>query len=141
MRIVTATLLTIAIAGCKDKAADQPADKLAPMVNGQQVSGDAIKGSGVKKTETRTAADFSEIDLSGAALCTVELGPTAIEISGDDNLVALVTTEVHDGALHIGMRDGSIIAPSQPFTVHLVTPALHAVNVTGCLPARWSCVA
>ncbi len=69
-------------------------------------SGCGIKGSGVKKEEVRDVDPFTELAVSGAMQIDVTIGPAQkLVISGDDNLVPLVTTTVSDGKLILDTRD------------------------------------
>lgn len=64
--------------------------------------GPAVAGSGVSTTETRPVAAFDRIDLSGDFDVVVDVGRTrSVVITGEDNLVPLVRTEVRNGTLHI----------------------------------------
>ena len=64
--------------------------------------GPAIAGSGISKSETRTLPSFDAIDLSGDFDVFVEVGPPrSLVVTGDDNLLPLVRTEVRNGTLHI----------------------------------------
>lgn len=64
--------------------------------------GPAVAGSGVSKSETRTLPSFDAIDLSGDFDVVVDVGrPRSILVTGDDNLLPLVITEVRNGTLHI----------------------------------------
>ncbi|HVY49735.1 MAG TPA: DUF2807 domain-containing protein, partial [Minicystis sp.] len=59
-------------------------------------------GSGHAKTETRSVAAFHAVDLSGSLEAEVKVGaPQKVEITGDDNLVPLVTTSVEGGKLSV----------------------------------------
>jgi hypothetical protein len=63
---------------------------------------DPVVGSGVAVTETRELPEFDAIELHIKADVQVQIGkPTALEITGDDNIVPLVKTEVSDGRLAI----------------------------------------
>jgi hypothetical protein len=63
---------------------------------------DKVKGSGVVKTEKRSVASFSSLDI--ACYGSIEVrsqGQTSFEINGDDNIIPLITTEVRDNTLFI----------------------------------------
>jgi Putative auto-transporter adhesin, head GIN domain len=61
-----------------------------------------VKGSGVKKTEKRDVGQFAsvEMDCPGVINLTAQERP-GFEISGDDNIVPLITTEVKNNTLYI----------------------------------------
>jgi Putative auto-transporter adhesin, head GIN domain len=69
--------------------------------------GPTIKGSGNLKTETRVVEKFTTIVISGSANLEIEqTGEESLEITVDDNLLPLFTTEVRDGTLFIGVAEG-----------------------------------
>jgi hypothetical protein len=69
--------------------------------------GPAIKGSGNLKTETRVVERFTAIVISGSANLEIEqTGEESLELTVDDNLLELFTTEVRDGTLFIGVAEG-----------------------------------
>jgi len=66
-----------------------------------------IKGSGNLKTETRVVENFTAIVISGSANLEIEqTGEESLELTVDDNLLPLFTTEVRDGTLFIGVAEG-----------------------------------
>lgn len=61
-----------------------------------------VEGSGKIVTDKRVVADFSAIELDGAFDTVVVCQEKKrLEITGDDNIVPLIKTEVKDGVLHI----------------------------------------
>lgn len=68
--------------------------------------GPAVAGSGISTTESRSMPAFDRIDLSGEYDVVVEVGqPRSLTITGDDNLLPLVRTEVRGGTLHIDRKE------------------------------------
>jgi len=66
-----------------------------------------VKGSGILKTETRPVEKFTAIVMSGAADVDIEqTGQESLELTADDNLLPLFTTEVRDGTLFLGVVHG-----------------------------------
>jgi len=64
--------------------------------------GGSIRGSGDIKTETRELEDFNHISLSYPAKVTVMQGDAySIKITGDDNLLPQITTDVSNGVLTV----------------------------------------
>ena len=97
-------------------------------------SASAVRGSGVNKTAQRSVGEFSAIEVSGALRCDVSTGPSAVEVSGDDNLVPLVETEVSGGTLHVGMRDAvSFSSGSLPLVVRITSPTLTSASTSGAV--------
>src|SRR5215475_389629 len=87
MKILTSLSMALAIglAGCN----------LSSAVGG-------VKGSGITKTEKRSLAPFDSIEVSCHGSIQVHTqGQEGLEISGDDNIIPLITTEVNNGTLYI----------------------------------------
>lgn len=61
-----------------------------------------VKGSGVVKTEKRSLASFDSVDVGCPGTIQVRSqGQGSLEITGDDNIVPLITTEVRNNTLVI----------------------------------------
>src|SRR5882724_5450999 len=66
-----------------------------------------IKGSGNLKTETRPVERFTAISVSGAASLEIEqTGQESLELTADDNLLPLFTSDVRDGTLFLRVAEG-----------------------------------
>ena len=58
--------------------------------------GSGQPGSGTAKSEVRELQPFTEVDVGGVVNVELAIGATQrVEVSGDDNLVPLVTTAVN----------------------------------------------
>jgi Putative auto-transporter adhesin, head GIN domain len=69
--------------------------------------GPTIEGSGNLKTEARPVERFTAISVSGVARLEIEqTGQESLELTADDNLLPLFTTEVRDGTLFLGVAEG-----------------------------------
>jgi hypothetical protein len=82
---------------------------------------DRVKGSGIMKTEKRSLAPFDSLEVSCHGSIQVHTqGQEGLEISGDDNIIPLITTEVNKGILYIrsskeyNSRDKLVITVSAP---------------------------
>ena len=92
--------------------------------------GKGVQGSGVRKTEKRDLPVFKSIETNGAFEIRVTCQQIAgFEIEGDDNLLALVKTEVRNGVLRI-YNDGSFTA-TQAIAVRITLSDLEAISSTG----------
>ena len=88
-------------------------------------------GSGVKLVDTRDVRDFDEIDVLGATDVRVRVGEqTRIVVSGDDNLIDHVLTEVDGRTLEVRMENGSYNM-KKPLVVTIYTPGLDALTIKG----------
>jgi hypothetical protein len=64
-----------------------------------------VRGSGKAAVETRQVAEFTEVEASGVLHLKLGLQkPRAVALSGDDNLLPLLTTDVSGGRLVIGSK-------------------------------------
>jgi hypothetical protein len=91
-----------------------------------------ITGSGVEGNETRSLADFTEIDLTAIGDADIAIGANnQIVITADDNLLPYITTEVHSGRLEVGFKKGYSLSsiPSIHYTITM--RQLAEVKVSG----------
>lgn len=92
--------------------------------------GCGVRGSGVEKTEKREVGAFRVVDMSGLARVVVTVGePASCTITGDDNIVPLLHTEVADGVLDLDSTRP--YRPNVPLVVRLTTPALERIELSG----------
>ena len=78
--------------------------------------GPMINGSGSLKTEARPVAEFSAIRLSDvdARVVIERTGSESLEVTADDNLVSLFTSEVKDGTLHLSVAKDRSVSGKRP---------------------------
>ncbi len=125
-------LLLISLAGIAATGCDGKIGDLGINVTVGPNIVNAIKGSGNSKTETREVPEFSAVDVSSIIKAEVKLGEkTTVTLSGDDNLVSLVETEVRDGRLVAKLKDNSTIAPKLPLLLSVTTPRLNSLSAEG----------
>ncbi len=78
------------------------------MVNAQNWGNNKIKGSGNEITVTRTTTDYDEISTGGAFSVELVAGKEGtITITGDDNLLELIVTEVENNKLKVYVEKGT----------------------------------
>jgi len=98
--------------------------------NGSTHFSSAPQGSGVAAAEVRTLPAFDRIDLAGANLVSVSIGPRqAVVVHGDDNLLRRITTDVRDRTLVVD-NSGSYTS-KVPMKVEVVVPALASATLSG----------
>jgi hypothetical protein len=89
-----------------------------------------VRGSGVRKTETRSLAAFTSIETTGAFQVSVNCQqPASFEIEADDNLLPIVETEVRGDVLII--RTTKSYSSSGGIVVRINVPDLVSVKSTG----------
>ena len=88
------------------------------------------RGSGIVVTDSRTVSDFDEIVLSGSGEVLVDVnGTESLIVTADDNIMPLLTTEVHNGRLELGTR--SSISPTVAIVYKISAAALSGVSIEG----------
>jgi hypothetical protein len=102
------------------------------MLRAQGASGPSSPGSRLVATEKRAVADtVTSVDLSGPINLTLRQGQAAaLEVRGEQRLMANIETSIEGGTLHIGPR-GLLLRHRQPIDVSLTLPALDTLNVNG----------
>jgi hypothetical protein len=91
---------------------------------------DEIAGSGKLQKEKREVASFTSISTEGAFdLQIVCQKPLNLEIEGDDNILALISTEVSNNVLHIKSLRGYSV--SEPITLRISVPNLEGISASG----------
>src|SRR5581483_5513876 len=90
----------------------------------------STKGSGKVVTVSRDVPSFTSVDLTAAATVSVTVGKrTALTISGDDNVVRLIRTDVRDGELVISSKHG--YTTSHGLDIRIATPSLVGSTMRG----------
>lgn len=90
-----------------------------------------VVGSGVIKTETRTVADCSEIELYGVGELTIRIGDQpSLTITADDNLLEYVLSEADGNRLRIGVGPGTYTWNGFP-KMELTVSALDSIKLSG----------
>ncbi len=91
---------------------------------------DGIAGSGVRKREKRDLSAFTSIWTDGAFdVQVVSQQPQSLEIEGDDNLLALVATDVSNGVLRVRNLRG--YSTNDPIKIKISMPNIDAVTANG----------
>jgi hypothetical protein len=89
-------------------------------------------GSGTVKTESRTVSGFTAVELAGTGDVTVQQnGTESLSISAEENLLPLLTSEVVDGTLKLGVKDGANINSTQPITYQVSVKNLTGLDLGG----------
>ncbi len=106
------------------------ASLLACDVSSMPGLGPRIRGSGVAGTEQRRVEPFDAVSVGADFEVSIRVAPeTSVTLTGDDNLLPMVRTEVRDGTLHIEAT--RLYTARRGIRVSLTTPSLRAVSVSG----------
>ncbi|MDF1799420.1 MAG: DUF2807 domain-containing protein [Planctomycetota bacterium] len=95
--------------------------------------GPTHKGSGTRAEDPRALASFDRISLEGNLdldITVTKGAEQSVLVSGEDNLLEFVRTEVRDGVLHVDLDSGSY-RMSMPLMLHATVPALGALTLQG----------
>lgn len=89
-----------------------------------------VAGSGKLHTEQRQLASFTSISTEGAFDLRIDCQkPQSLTITGDDNVLPLVSTEVSNSVLHIKTLQGYSVA--KPVALQISLPNLAAISASG----------
>jgi Putative auto-transporter adhesin, head GIN domain len=96
------------------------------------VVGPGVQGSGILKEEKREVGEFNGVDIGSALQAKVTIGPKSeVTLSGDDNLLSLVKTEVRDGHLVARFESTTGAQTKLPLMLTITTPRLDQVAAGG----------
>lgn len=98
----------------------------------QACNWEIVEGNGVEAVEVREFADFDRVDVSGGVFETVDIYVcqcNKVRVTGDENLLAYVNTEVDGGTLEIDTIAN--FDTDVPLVVEVYTSSLEHVNVNG----------
>lgn len=125
-------LIFIAAAGLTSAALIVPASGVAAQswttVNYNHMP--MIEGSGRVVRQNRSVGRFNRIEMHGAEVVEVRVGPQpSLVIAADDNILPLLTSEVKDGTLKLGSRGSYRVRG--PIRVWVTTPDLQSLQSFG----------
>jgi len=93
-------------------------------------NGIGVRGSGIVKDETRDIFEFDALEVGGFYHVTVECGKEpALQITGDDNIIPLIRTEIRGGTLHIWSHKS--ISPRKKLRIRITTRDLNSIITSG----------
>lgn len=91
-----------------------------------------VTGEGPMRTETRSASNFSGVDLRIAGnLYFKEAANYKVEISAQQNILDVIETYVSNGKLVIKEKNGVIIKSREDITVNVWAPSVSDLRLSG----------
>jgi hypothetical protein len=91
-----------------------------------------VVGSGKSATETRDVPSFKAVRLEGSGQVLLTVGsPRSLSVSGDDNLLPLVLTEVDGSTLRLGFKPGTGVRTVTPLVFRVTVPSLSGLAIAG----------
>jgi len=91
-----------------------------------------IIGSGEIETMEVPAQDFTGVSVTGQCNVDIRIGETQmVEYSAQRQILDVMTYEVRNGILFIGIKPGYSVNTHKAISAHIVIPELSSVAVTG----------
>jgi hypothetical protein len=91
-----------------------------------------VQGSGVFSRQERDASNFTGIEIAGSADVLVSFGDTeTVVVETDDNIQALIKTDVRDGKLVISTRPNTDITTRLGVRVTVTMKSLESASIRG----------
>ena len=91
-----------------------------------------VTGSGNVISENRTATDFSQISLEGSAEVNVTFGNVeSVNISGEDNIISLIETNVVNHKLIIKTKPLMTYSATKPVVINITMKTLEGLSLSG----------
>jgi Putative auto-transporter adhesin, head GIN domain len=91
-----------------------------------------IRGSGKVVSETRNPTGFSAIVLKGTGRVLIDTnGSESLEITADDNLLPLLTSEIQGDQLVLGTKDNTNVSPSNEIVYKVSAKNLNSIELSG----------
>ena len=89
-----------------------------------------VEGNGAIKEETRTVGEFRGVAVAGGIMAMATLGEkSSVKLEADENLLALIETQVKDGILVIRTKES--VRPSKPIKATIVATKLEVADASG----------
>ena len=93
-----------------------------------------IIGSGRVITVSRTVSNFTAVRVNGVAHMTIEqTGMESLSITGDDNIIPVLHSDVENGTLFIGTEDGTELETSTGIFYRLTVKDLRGIDINGVI--------
>ena len=87
-----------------------------------------LTGSGISTSQERITGSFTVVENNGPFRVLVQQGrQTALTITGEDNILPEISTEVRNGRLYIAYRKENLRSSHQEVVISLVVPSLTAL--------------
>jgi hypothetical protein len=103
---------------------------ISVIVNG--CFGPSVRGSGRAISETRNVSGFSNISLEGGGRVVIEQGGAeSLTVTGDDNLLQYIETEVRGSTLVLGENSGVRLSPSKDIVFKVTLRKLDTLDISG----------
>jgi hypothetical protein len=88
------------------------------------------KGNGVSQEQQREVGAFEQVHIASGLKATVKPGPASVRVSGDENVLPLIETEVEGGRLVARVKRGQNLRGGN-VQLTITTPKVTAVSASG----------
>ena len=91
-----------------------------------------VPGSGKAASETRQVSGFTRVDLAGVGELVVAQGDAeSLTVEADDNVLSSLTSEVANGTLSLGRKQGFSLRSQTPIRYRVTLPTLDGLILSG----------
>lgn len=91
-----------------------------------------VRGEGPSVTNTRTTSNFNSVSLSLDADVEIFYDSVCkLEITGQQNILNLITTDVVNGVLEVELKRHATLGKHEQVTVKLHVPSLNSIAISG----------
>jgi hypothetical protein len=102
------------------------------LFTGCSLSLGGTRGSGIVKTESREASEFSSISSKSVGRVTVQqTGKESLTITADDNILPLLESYVADNILYLTIEKDANFKPTRPIEFVVEVKSLESLNIKG----------
>jgi len=101
------------------------------IINGQDIesSNDIIEGAGIQGTIKKTLEEFSIVDVNGVFEVIYRHGPPSLSISGDDNIIKHVLSEVSNNTLKLSIDKS--YKSAHPIVIKVFSAKIQRMKIEG----------
>jgi hypothetical protein len=104
---------------------------LATLLTPLPAVADHVEGNGNLVDNVRNVGDFHGVQASGGIEVKLAVGPRAVSVRADENLQPYLVTDVTDGVLGIGWKNGTSVENHSHIVVSVTAPKLDRLNLSG----------
>ena len=96
------------------------------------LGGNAVQGSGNLSSESRPVSGFDQIVLNGSGDAQISQGDSeSLKIEAEDNILPLITSEVQNGKLVIGLKNNTSISTLRGIRYTITVKSLKGLELNG----------
>ncbi|HXS37363.1 MAG TPA: head GIN domain-containing protein [Flavipsychrobacter sp.] len=98
----------------------------------------SVRGHGKEGTDLRNLTQFTSIEIDAPVDATIDIqagAQNSIELSGYQNLINYIKTEIKGGVLHIYTTDDIYFSTNTNVQAHVITNSLNSISISGASDA------